>query len=798
MLKNYVIVAFRNLKRNKVYTLINVLGLSVGIAIGIIIFLIVNHEFTYDNFHSNKIYRVVANEDINTDHTSHTPSVPYPMAATLRIELPENAKVTGMHFSTEEQIEIGNDRFNVENVVFADHYFFDVFDFEMISGQPNKALAQPNRVLISSSFAKKHFPGEDPIGKIVKLAGVVDLEIAGVVKDAPSNSHLSYNLIVSYKSFTKEFIAGFPTDIWGLNFSGYCYLHLPPGYQVEDVNKRLEVISNKYPEKSDAGTNEYLLQPMEDIHFNQMYSDSTFIAAEKNYLLIWIGIGIFILVIACINFINLSTALSVKRSKEVGVRKVLGAERSHLMRQFLGETLLITIISLLIALGLVEWITYSFSEHFTTSIALDLVHNPSHLLLLAGILVIVTILSGFYPSMILGSFKPVEVLKSKLPKLKGSSISLRQGLVVFQFIIAQLLIIGTLVIAQQINYFTNKPLGFTTEAIITVPLFSQEEEIQNRLKTRLLNHKNIENVTFGLGAPIANSRLGTSYKVDHGNGPIEGNTDVKLVDKDFSATYNLKMKAGEWFNRNKIGVDTNALIINETAVKIMGFASAEDAIGKQLNVSVNNTTAPIIGVTEDFHNLSFHKSINAVVLMQMPALYYQAGIKINTQNLEETLTFLEEEWSNTFPEFMFEYSFLEDQLQLLYEEEQKTLFLFKLFSAIAILIGCLGLFGLISFTINQRTKEIGIRKVLGAKIGQLVYLISKEFLLLVSIAFGLTLFPAWYFMSEWLAGFAYNIPLTWWHFVVPFLLTVIITLVTIGFRAMKAALMNPVQALRDD
>ncbi len=798
MLQNYINIALRNLKRNKAYTLINVLGLSVGIAISIIIFLIVSHEFSYDKFHSNQIYRVVTNDDENTEHASFNPSVPYPMAATLRSELPDSAKVTGIHYSSEEQVEIGTEKFNVSDIVFADHLFFDVFDFEVISGQPNLALKAPNQVLISEKFANNYFPDQQALGKILKLGGVASLEIVGIIKDAPSNSHLQYNLIVSYESFTKEFIGGFPTDIWGVNFSGYCYLQLPSNYKVADVNDRLDVISHKYPEKSDAGKNRYLLQPLEDIHFNQDYSDSTFVAADKNYLLIWIGIGVFILFIACINFINLSTALSVKRSKEVGVRKVLGADRSQLVRQFMGETLLITSFSMVIALGLVEWISLSFSQHFTTPVELDLINNPTQILLLAGIITTVTLLSGLYPSLILGSFKPVEVLKSKLPKLKGSSISLRQGLVVCQFIIAQLLIIGTIVIAQQINFFTNKALGFATDAIITLPVYSQDAEEQNTLKNRLRNYKNIESVSFGLGAPISSNRLGTSFNIDHGNGKIEGNTDIKLADKHFLQTYGLKMKAGEWFNMNKIGVDTSALIINETAVKTMGFASAEDAIGKTLSVSVNNRTSPIIGVTEDFHNMSLHDNIQPIVFMQLPALYYQAGIKVNTANLEETIAFLEEEWARAFPEFIFEYQFLDEHLQSLYEYEQKTLLLFRLFAGIAILIGCLGLFGLISFTIYQRTKEIGIRKVLGAKIGQLVFLISKEFLLLVTIAFGLTLVPAWYLMQEWLSGFAYKITLEWWHFVLPFVLTIIVTLGTISFRAIKAALMNPVISLRDD
>ncbi len=798
MLKNNFRLAFRNLKRNSTYTAINILGLSLGISISIIIFLTVQHEFSYDEFHSkkDKVYRVVVDQQDPTG-TIYSANVPYPLAVSLKNAMPNIPAITGMHFSTEEQIEINGEKFNEPNIIFADSGFFDVFDFPVIVGNPKKALSQPNQALVTEDFAAKYFEDGEAIGKYFKLNAVADIQVSGIIKNTPSNSHLSYNLIISYSSFTRE-VANFEPNNWGLISYGYCYLTLPNGYEVKDMNDRLQVLVNRFQSKDAASKRKFRLQPLNEIHFDERYANGQFKTGNKGHLLIWICIGIFILAIASINFINLSTALSVKRSKEVGVRKVLGADKQQLVKQFLGETFLITLVSVLLSLGLVEWISKVFNNYFNVYLELDLLGKPSQLVLLVTILLSITLLSGLYPSFVLSNFKPVEVLSSKLPKLAVSSISLRHGLVVLQFIIAQILIIGTIVISLQLNYFNDKPLGFSSSALINLPLPRQNTTLLEQLKGRLLAHKNIENVSFAIGLPTSKINASTGFKLSAKSGEIKGSIDLKVADKDYLKTFGLEMKAGSWFQDQKQTASSKKFVINETAAKLMGFSNPEDALGKYLDLGVNDIRAPIIGVIKDFHMTSLREKINPMVIFSMPQFYQEAGVKVNSANLPETIEFLREQWENTFPDYVFKYSFLDTYLQSLYQEEQKTLSLFKLFSGLSIFIGCLGLFGLISFTVYQRTKEIGVRKVLGASIGQLLYLLSREFLLLVSVAFVIASPLAWYLTEKWLANFAFKTTISWWYYFVAFGLTLFIALVTMSIRSFKAATMNPVISLRDD
>ncbi len=518
-------------------------------------------------------------------------------------------------------------------------------------------------------------------------------------------------------------------------------------------------------------------------------------------------LGLFILIIACINFVNLATALAVKKSKEIGIRKTLGAKRIQLTTYFLSETLLLTLFAVLISLGLVEW-SLPWLRNFTEKeLYLNLFSNPSLILFLILLVVTATLFSGFYPAVILSGFDPVAVLKNKINARGSSGSAVRTMLVVFQFVIAQVMIIGTLIVTDQMNYFHSKPLGFKSAAVINVPLPKNDKSLLDNFRSRLEANPNIGSVSFAVGAPTSESGIGTGFFLEE-KGPTENYpVNVKTVDYRYKDTYGIQMKAGRWFleGEERAAIDTTlknderyTFIINEAAAGRLGFASAEEAIGKRITTGLYDITAPIVGVTEDFHTSSLREKIDPVMMIIFPSLYYDAGILVNTTNVSETIDFIKEAWTGIFPEYYFEYEFLDQHLAELYRAEQRQLVMFRIFSGVSIFIGCLGLLGLVSFMANQKIKEIGVRKVFGASVPSILMIFSKEFVRLVVIAFLLAAPLSWYLMKRWLENFEYHVDIHWSVFVVGFLVTAFIALVTVSYRSVKAGLTNPVDSLRTE
>lgn len=803
MIRNYFTLTFRNFLRNRNYTVINILGLSIGITSCIILFLLIRFDTSVDKFqtHYERLYRVVRTEE-NASGTVYESVTPYPFAAAFRQDFSDVPLVTQFHFHHEGFLTVGTEKHEIEQVLFADTSFFDVFNFGIISGNPAKELSQPNKAFLTPSLATKLGL---TVGDELKFNNKINLQVVGLVKDVPANSHIQYNMIVSLPSFTKDFF-GWPVDHWGLSSAGFSYVVLPATHTEKQIESRFPAFVKKYYDADEAARVEYLLQPFSEIHFDTAYSATPgdLENVEETYLYVLAILGLFILLIACINFVNLATALAIKKSKEIGIRKTLGARRSQLTAYFLSETLVLTLFSVVISLGLVEWILPWLRNFIDKDIHLALLTDPSLLWFLLALVIASTFVSGFYPAVILSGFDPVEVLKNKISAKGSSGASVRRMLVVCQFIIAQLMIIGTLVVSDQMNYLNSKSLGFNSKAVLNVPLPDNKEEKLRNFRDRLESNPAIKSVSFAVGAPTAESNIGTGFFLQE-TGPDQVHpVKVKTVDIHYMDTYQLEMKAGRWFTESeaKIAADTSVkddrytVIINETAVARLGLNSPAEALGKRVHVGINDITPAIVGVVADFHEQSLRDEIAPVVMIIYPELYYDAGIAITGQNVPQTIEFVKKTWTGLFPEEYFQYEFLDQHLENLYESEQRQLVLFRIFSGISIFIGCLGLLGLVSFMANQKLKEIGVRKVFGASVTGILIIFSKEFIRLIIVAFLVAAPVAWYFMNLWLQNFEYHISIHWSDYVLGLLFTVIIALGTVAYRSIKAGLSNPIDSLR--
>jgi len=806
MIKNYLITAFRNFSRTKSYTLLNVLGLSTGVTSCILIFLIISSELNFDTFHSQytTIYRVVR-ESTNSSGTEKTAVTPYPFAHTFRSDY-DDVLVTQLHYQSETLLSIGQEKRLVENVIFADSIFLNVFDFEAVSGNPRVELGQPGKVFFTESMIATL--GAIDLNQKIMLANKIELTYAGIVKDPPPTSHIQFSMLVSMPSFNSEFL-GLPIDEWGMSIAGFSYVVLPDEISVETFEARLQALIEKVFSPEKAKGQRYYLQPLNDIHFNTAFPDSAgnIDVVQMDRLLILGIIGLFILLVACVNFVNLATALAIKKSKEIGIRKTLGAQRTQLVAYFLGETFLLIIFSVLISLCLVEWLLPWLNRFLEKSISLSLFSNPQVLIFLIVLIVAATLLSGFYPALILSGFSPNEVLKNKMSGTAGSGAFLRKSLVVFQFFIAQALIIGTLVVSQQMDFFRNKPLGFDKEMILDVQMPDNNSNSMALFRDRLEVNPKITNVSFSLGPPTTDNSVSTSYIVTEKGDADEYDVGLKIVDQHYLETYGLTLLTGAWFSESQekqtrldIPEEERAyvLVVNEATVRQLGFSNPEDILGKYLTIGLNRINAPVIGVVKDFHTASLHKAIEPVIFLNYPYFYYYAGMRIQPDQVDETLKFVADTWKGLYPDYYYQSSFLDDDLEVYYKSERQVFTLFTIFSALSIFIGCLGLYGLVSFMTTQRMKEVGVRKVLGASVANITLLFSKDFLLLVFIAFAVAAPLTWLAMNQWLQSFAYQIDIGWNVFAMGILITLVLTFITVSYRSIKAALVNPATIIRNE
>jgi ABC-type antimicrobial peptide transport system permease subunit len=795
----------RSLLRYKGFAFINLLGLSIGIAATIIIFLISDYENSFDTFHSDSknIYRVVtkATEATKDEYNAH---VPYPTAKFLRNEY-SGVQATQVHFAEDMNIRIGKEEpFEEKNIVFADSLFFNVLDFSgikdfWIMGNPATALIEPNKALLTQSSAKKYFGTANPIGQLIKLENKVDVEVTGIIKDIPTTSHLPISMIVSYPTFNKEFISGLDPNSWTFTSNGFTYVRLKDASSVKIAENALKAIVKKNSERDRYTREHWSLQPLAQIHFNPLFEDSnpTYTVSRK-YLTMLLLLAGFIILIACVNYINLSTSLAFSKSKEVGVRKTIGASKPQLFFHYMLETLFVTLLSAVIGLLIATLTLPVINSILDKPIAASQLLNIKFIVGGITSILLISFISGVYPALILAGFNPIDALKNSFVLPGRSSTLLRKALVVFQFTTSIALIICTIVIARQMQYFHNKELGFNKEAVVEVGLPAADSTKIEKLRTLIQNERGIETFSFCLGAPISDNGFGTSLEAPELPKNADYNIRIIPCDKQYLDTYGMKLLAGRWFLAGEEKNLGSGVVVNEALVKTLGYKKPAEVIGKKIRIGVNEYNPVIIGVTQDFHTTSLHETISPVALMPFPYFYYAAAVRLQPGNTKTTLTNIEAAWKKVYPESVYTLTFVDETLAERYKQESRDYDLFKAFSVISIFICCIGLWGLIAFVVVRKTKEIGIRKVLGASINGIVFLLSKDFLKLVLVALLVASPIAWYFMNRWLQDFAYRINISWWIFLVAGCLALFIALITISFQAIKAAMANPVKNLRTE
>jgi ABC-type antimicrobial peptide transport system permease subunit len=814
MLKSYIKIAWRNLLRNKVYAAINVIGLALGISACLVIFLSVHFELSYDNFHAGKenIYRVVS-ELGSPDRGSHKmASVPDPAPEALSGRFAGIESLAAIHPIYPKMAVTGNNgvikKFesgSKPDVVIAYPEYFSVFQYTWLAGKPATALQDPFKVVLTASKAAKYFgdlPAEKYIGKTVSYNDSIPLTVAGIVKDLPQNSDLIFNDFISFATVKNSpFKNEFGFDQWGMFGGTQAFVKLAPGTDTVLLNKQLAAFANERVMVAAGETKIFRLQSLSDIHFNSDYTDDFSRQVHLPTLYGLMAIAVFILIIAAINFINLSTAQSVERSKEVGIRKVLGSNKRSLVIYFLTETFLLTAAAVLLSLLTVKPLLDAFSAFMPNGVALHLFSWPTLLFLLL-ITLFTTLLSGLYPAKILSAFQPVQSLKGSTG-LKGNQRGyLRIGLVVFQFTISLVFIIGSLVINNQIRYMLNKDLGFKKEAIITFDTNrAYAKTLPRVLAEKIQSLPQVDMVSLSQGPPSDKGHWGTFLKYK-GKDELRADCHLEFGDKNFVPLYQLKLVAG----RNLYTSDTiNEVLINEACAKALGFKTPADAIGKFVESGISDGPSkkiiPVVGVVADFHAVTLRDQIKPVFIVSSQEICRFVNVKLSLggytgEQLQRTIADIGKAYASVYPNEKFDYHFFDDTIRKFYEREQQMKQLMNTGMTIAIVISCLGLFGLAAFTARQRTKEIGIRKVLGASVGNIAALLSKDFLRYVFIAALLASPIAWYAMHKWLQGFAYSAPISWWMFVVAGMMAMFIALVTVSFQSVKAALANPVKSLK--
>jgi len=798
MLKNYIKTAIRTLSRQKSNAVINISGLAVGFASFLLIFLVVQYHESFDNFHTKKdrLYRVVR---VAKDGGENNGTVPTPAAAALRAEVPQIANAADILADNNAQVIIAakngaaTRRFDEVNGVFvAEPQFFQMFDFGLAEGAPATAISEPYTVLLTKATALKYFGDwKGAVGKVLKVDGT-NVTVSGILNDPPVNTDFPLKAVLSYS--TLKSIALYNT--WDRLYDGnYCFIQLAAGQTPASLKQALAAFTDRHIRPVNPTYN-LALQPLSGIHYDERYGNYNGRTFSKNLILALNLIGLFLLIIACVNFVNLTIAQAVSRSREVGVRKVLGGRRLQLVMQFLGETAVTTFLAMAVSIMIVLLVLPAVNNLLDIHLAASALYSVKLIIFLFCALIAVSFLSGFYPALVLSGFRIINVLKGGAGTNPRQGASFRKGLVVFQFVIAQALIIGTLVVSSQMSYFRNTDMGFRKEAVIYAG-FPQDSSNNSRLsylKNELEKIPGVKMVSFSMYSPADKGGFNVNMKIDGSRSSYPyGGVSFKGADAGYFSLYRLPFVAG----RPYFASDTmREYVVNETVVKKMGIADPKDAIGR--SIEVWGKTLPIVGVVKDFHTGSLRDQVGPVVMTTAREYYQMVSLQIDPGKTGSITARMENLWSSDFPEFMFEYHFMDQTIADYYKQEDQLSQLYKIFAGIAIFISCLGLYGLISYMAIQRRKEIGIRKVLGAPVKDILFLLSKEFTLLVVIAFLIATPLAWYGMHQWLQAYAYHIHMGVAFFAATILSSLCIAWLTVGYTAIKAATANPVNSLKTE
>ncbi|MEP6748279.1 MAG: ABC transporter permease [Bacteroidota bacterium] len=794
MLRNYFNIAIRNLRRHKAFSIINIAGLAVGMAACFLIYLYVHFESSFDNFHSkaDRIYRVVTDTRTPSE-TIEQGITTAPISIYTKRDFAEVEDA--VRFSRDEiLVSKGNIKFQEKNTVFADSSVFNLFDFPLLYGDKNTAMREPLSVILSQTAAKKYFGNANALGRHVALTGAaVNATVTGVMKDIPANSQIQADMLVSMSSYKQLY--GQPTsDSEWTNHNFYTYLLLKPHTEAKAFEAKLPGFMERH-NGSAAKKNQmqdYLhLEPFRDVYLKSKRDG--FVTGNINNVYIFSVIAAFILLIACINFINLTTARSAERAKEVGIRKVAGAGRFQLAQQFIGESVIICLIAFILSIILCVLLLPLFNQLAGKEISNNIFNNPWQITGVLFIAVGIGFFAGLYPSVVLSSYKPVNVLKGRfITGTKG--MLLRKGLVVFQFTISVVLITGTIIVYLQLAYMRNQDTGFNKNQVMIIN--TNYDKNNYAFKESLAGVPGVISTSFSSSVPGGDYTSAYSEMQNKAGEIQKTNLDLFIVDYDYINQYKLKLAAGRSFSREFATDSTQAMVINESAAKMLGYTSVKDAVGKKFDQW--GRKGKIIGVLKDFHYRSMQENIRPLVMRMDRWSNRLLSIKISAANVGTAIKEVENKWNELVPNRPFDYYFLDDFLYKQYKTEDNFGDLFLNFAVLAIFISCLGLLGLASYSTLQRTKEIGVRKVLGASVSGIVGLLSKDFIKLVVIAIVIATPLGWLAMSKWLQAFAYKITISWWIFLVSGILAIFVAMAIVSFQAIKAAVANPIKSLRTE
>ncbi|WP_374165119.1 ABC transporter permease [Arcticibacter sp. MXS-1] len=807
---------YRNLIRNKVHSLINVIGLGISIACCTVVYVIVKHELSFDESlpHADRIYRIVSDYRY-PDHTENEGHTAFGLAKALRNDFPQLESVTQVYTMNRAIVSIpaaeGDKKVFEENeMTFADPWFLRTFDFPILAGSKNRLLTHPDEVILTRELAEKYY-GKAFEGRYNELLGRTltinkrDYRISAVMEDIPRNSNVPFRLLLPFEAFARdnERVANSMEEMYS---ESYTFVMLPENYQPIQLEKALVAFKGKHLEAETAKRRTFHLQALKDVHSDEEYYGTSY-ATPKILIVAFISMGIIVLLTSCINFINLATAQSLKRAKETGIRKTLGSSRWQLVLQFMTETLLLVTAASVAGLVLADIFLNAFNKYLLSVVDFGLHITPAIFFFLAILIVVITFLAGYYPALNLSGYKPVEALKQSLKSKKtgfSGGFSLRKALVIVQFTVSQLLIIGTIVVAAQMNYFFTRDTGYQKDRIITVNIPENESQKLSLFINQLSTSPEIEDVTFCSGPPTSQANASGDVRRKSWSEDQSLSTERKFVDPHYLNTFNIKLLAGRNLresDRTMLSDSTNRynILVNKLTVSSLGFKSPEEALGQEIIVN-KNELATIVGVTADFYNVSLKDKITPCMMFYARNWVDIAAIKVRNEQRNATINLIRDNWQKVFPDQFLKMKSMNEYMRNspFYILENLMYQAFKIFSFLAVLIGCMGLYGLVAFLSAQRQKEIGIRKVLGSSVKGIILLFSREFLWLLLIAFAIAAPAAWYAMNSWLESFANRISLSPLFFVLAFLISAAIAALTIGSQAFRAAKAAPVTSLRSE
>ena len=802
MFRNFFVTAVRNFKKNLSHTLLNIAGLGLGLACCLVVFTIINFEYSFDTWHEKKdrIYRLT-NIYHGDNRTSYSGIINYPTGKAVRDNVPDLEKVVEFHGPQDEKLSFTDLKgdfqvFRESGVLMTNRDFFDVLDFKLISGDID-AINEPNKIYLSQELATKYFEGADPIGKVLKLNGETNLEVAGIVENSPDDTNLPYSCLVSIETLRQTE----PTiwNNWGMTWAYSVYVLTKPGADIVELNTKIDDVidgfSNPDDEEEKAKT-EVALQPLLDIHNDERYGDGYNYVTPSLMIWAFVFLGGLILGTACLNFINLSTAQAIRRSKEVGIRKTLGSSKTQLVSQFLTETFVIVLMAMAIAISLGQFLLERFNQ-MLTSIGYNLEYTDKVMAFALILAIGVTILAGFYPSLILSGYQPVEALKNKVTIKRGSgNFNLRRTLVILQFAFTTIMLIGTLIIAAQVNFMKNKDLGFDHTNVVNIDTPDESKENPNALLDRLRSKSYVKEASLAFTSPLAGSNWNNSYRIK-GEEYIDGNNaNMKFVDEEYIDFYKIPLVSGVNIKEQYLNDSTFNVLVTEHLLTTLGWKEPSEAIGRTLTSGGGRNQYKIIGVVENFNVSSVHNKIRPSMLMYRPEMMNQIALRLTDDNISEYMGDIETTFREFYPNDLFEFEVLTTEINNRYLIEDLLHNVIRFVSLLAILLSVMGLYGLISFMANRNAKTIGIRKVFGATTVSILSIFTKEYVKLMLASFIFAAPAAYFLMDIWIQEFAFRIPLSLDYFLMGFLITLMIALFTVGYRSFQAAKANPIQSLR--